>query len=52
MQTGLAIIIGIIAFIYVVTIFSKQLFHVEKNPKCENCPVTGIITKHEKSVKE
>ena len=45
MQTGLAITIGIIAFIYVVIIFGRQLFQTEKNPKCENCPVPEIINK-------
>jgi len=52
MQTGLSIIIGIIAFIYVVSIFGRQLFQTEKNPKCENCPIPGIISQNKKSVKE
>ena len=42
MQTGLAIIIGITALIYVVWIFIKQLSHSEKNPKCENCPIPEL----------
>lgn len=46
MQTGLAIIIGIAAFIYVINIFRKQLFQAEKNPKCDNCPVPEIINKN------
>ena len=45
MQTGVAILIGIAAFIYVINIFGKQLFQTEKNPKCENCPVPEIINK-------
>lgn len=52
MQTGLAIIIGIIAFIYVVIMFGRQLFQTEKNPKCENCPIPEIITKQKKSIQE
>ena len=52
MQTGLAIIIGIIAFIYVVIIFGRQLLQTEKNPKCENCPVSDIINQKNKSAKE
>ncbi len=45
MQTLVAILIGIAAFIYVIKIFSKQLFQSEKNSKCENCPVPEIINK-------
>ena len=45
MQTELAIIIGIIALIYVVIIFGRQLFQAEKNPKCDNCPVPEMINK-------
>ena len=52
MQTGLAIIIGIIAFIYVVITFGRQLLQTEKNPKCENCPVPEIIKQNIKSAKE
>ena len=52
MQTGLAIIIGIIAFIYVVIIFGRQLFQAEKNPKCDNCPIPEIINQNKKFVKE
>ncbi len=50
MQTVLAIIIGITAFIYVINIFGKQLFQTEKNSKCENCPIPEIINKQKKSI--
>jgi len=42
MQTIIAIIIGIAALVYVAWIFIKQLSHSEKNPKCENCPISEI----------
>ena len=39
MQTVIAIISGIVAFIYVLRIFFKQFSQSEKVPKCENCPI-------------
>jgi len=42
MQTALTMIIGIVALIYVVWIFIKQLSHSEKNLKCENCPIPEL----------
>ncbi len=39
MQTVIAIISGIVAFIYVLRIFIKQFSQSEKDPKCENCPI-------------
>ncbi|MCJ7801442.1 MAG: hypothetical protein MUP82_03690 [Candidatus Marinimicrobia bacterium] len=50
MQNILAILIGVVAFIYVVKIIINQLSHSEKNPKCENCPVPGIMNKQKKSM--
>ena len=42
MQTVLAILIGIAAFLYVMKIFVKQFSRSEKDPKCENCPVPDL----------
>ncbi len=42
MQTVLAIIIGIAAFIYVIKIFIRQFSKSENNPKCENCPIPDL----------
>lgn len=43
MQTVVAILIGIVALIYVIKIFTKQFSHIETNPKCENCPIPDLI---------
>lgn len=50
MQTILAILIGIVAFIYVLKIIINQLSQSEKNPKCENCPMPEILNKQRKSI--
>lgn len=50
MQTILAILIGIVAFIYILKIIINQLSQSEKNPKCENCPVPEILNKQRKSI--
>ena len=52
MQNILAILIGVVAFIYVLIIIINQLSHSEKNPKCENCPVPKIIKKQKIFLKE
>ena len=52
MQNILAIIIGIVASIYVIKIFIRQFSQSEKNPKCENCPIPEIINKQKKSILE
>ncbi|MBC8256962.1 MAG: hypothetical protein H8E85_06595 [Candidatus Marinimicrobia bacterium] len=38
-QLIIAILLGIIAFIYLGKKIIKQFTHVEKDPKCEDCPV-------------
>jgi hypothetical protein len=43
MQNILAILIGIVAFIYVLKIIIKQFSQSEKNPKCENCPIPELM---------
>jgi hypothetical protein len=43
MQTVLAILIGIVAFSYVLKIIINQLSQSEKNLKCENCPIQELI---------
>lgn len=48
MQNILAIIIGILASIYVIRIFIRQFSQSEKNPKCENCPKSDL----QKSIKQ
>ncbi len=48
MQNILAIIIGIVASIYVIKIFIRQFSQSEKNPKCENCPIPDL----QKSIKQ
>jgi hypothetical protein len=52
MQTVLAILIGLVAFLYVLKIFVKQFSRSEKNPKCENCPVPELKRKQKKSILE
>ena len=52
MQTAVAILIGIVAVIYVVKVFTIQFLQVETNPKCENCPIPEIINQNKKSVKK
>ena len=39
MQLLLAIIIGVIAFLYLFNKFKSQLTQIEKDPKCEDCPL-------------
>ena len=41
-QQILTIIIGIIAFLYVVKILKKQFLKIETNPKCDNCPIPEL----------
>jgi len=43
MQNILAMIVGLMAFIYVIKIIIKQFWQVEVNPKCEDCPVPEIM---------
>ena len=45
MQNILAILIGVVAFIYVLKIVIDQLSHSEINPKCENCPIPELQKK-------
>jgi len=42
MQNILAIIIGVVAFIYVLKIIIQQFTQSEMNSKCENCPVSDL----------
>ena len=39
MQLLAAIVIGAIALLYLCIWINKQLSHIEKDPKCEDCPV-------------
>ena len=43
MQTVVTILIGIVAVVYVVKVFTNQFLHVETNPKCENCPIPKLM---------
>ena len=38
-QLIIAMLLGLIALIYVGRQMIKQFTHTEKNPKCDNCPV-------------
>ena len=39
MQLLVAIIIGVIAFLYLFNRFKRQFIQIEKDPKCEDCPL-------------
>ena len=39
MQLLAAIIIGVIAILYLGHRIKKQFSHIDKDPKCEDCPV-------------
>ena len=41
MQLLLAIIIGVIALLYLFNRLKRQFTQIEKDPKCEDCPVPG-----------
>jgi len=43
MQNILAIVIGLVALVYVIKTIIKQFSQIETNPKCEDCPVPEII---------
>ena len=38
-QLFLAIIIGVLAILYLFNRFKRQFTQIEKDPKCEDCPV-------------
>jgi len=42
MQNILAILIGVVAFSYVLKVIIKQFSQSEINPKCENCSVPDL----------
>ena len=50
MQLLVAIIIGVMTFLYIGNHFKKQLTHIEKDSKCEDCPVPNekLINKNNK----
>ena len=39
-QILLAMIIGVIALLYLFKRFKRQFTQIDKDPKCEDCPVT------------
>ena len=39
MQLLAAIIIGVIALLYLINKFKMQFTQIDKDPKCEDCPV-------------
>lgn len=41
-QTILAILIGLAAFLYVGTKFLRQFKKIETDPKCDNCPIPEL----------
>ena len=38
-QTVIALVLGFLALVYAGWYFLRQMFHVEKKPECEDCPV-------------
>ena len=44
-QLIIALLFGLIAFIYIGKQMIKQLTRIEKDPKCGNCPVPEGIQK-------
>ena len=48
MQLLVAIIIGVIAILYLGHRIKKQFSHIDKDPKCEDCPVPGEQMVNEK----
>ena len=42
-QTIIASIIGVVAFLYVGSKFINQFRKTETDPKCDNCPVPEIL---------
>ena len=48
MQLLVGIIIGVMAFIYLIKRFKKQLTQIEKDPKCDDCPVPNNHLKNDK----
>ena len=39
-QFVFAVVIGLLALLYVLRRLIRQTTHIEKDPKCEDCPVT------------
>ena len=44
-QLIIALLLGLIAFIYIVKQMIKQFTQSEKDPKCDNCPIPDDIQK-------
>ena len=38
-QLIFAVVIGVIALLYILRRLVRQTTHIEKDPKCEDCPV-------------
>ena len=41
-QTIIALIIGVVAVLYVANKFINQFKKVETDPKCDNCPIPDL----------
>ena len=50
-QLIIALLLGLIAFIYIGKQMIKQFTQTKKDPKCDNCPVPDGIQKIGKKVK-
>ncbi len=48
-QTIIAIMVGLVAVVYVMHIFLRQFNKPEVDPKCDNCPVPDLMNEKEKS---
>ena len=38
-QFVFAVVVGLLALLYILRRLSRQTTHIEKDPKCEDCPV-------------
>ena len=43
-QTIIALIIGVVAVLYVASKFINQFKKVETDPKCDNCPIPDLMS--------
>ena len=50
-QLIIALLLGLIAFIYIWKHIIKQFTQTEKDPKCDNCPVPDGVQEIEKKEK-
>jgi hypothetical protein len=44
-QEFLTYLAGVVALIYVIRVFLRQFSHMERDPKCEDCPIPELLQK-------